>query len=154
MRANTDTTAGVTDTVTGSDDPQLAVFAALARSPAAPFVMVSLARYPRIAPEVAAFSSAVVTDLLRGRLGVDAVVVSDDLGAARAVAAVPPGERAVRFLAAGGTLALTVDARALPAMTAAVTARVQADPAFRAAVDHAVTTALSAKARAGLLPAG
>jgi beta-N-acetylhexosaminidase len=39
-------------------------------------------------------------------------------------------------------------------MIAAVLARDAADPAFAAAVDGAVHTALRAKARAGLLPAG
>ena len=72
--------------------------------------------------------------------------------AARAVADVEVGERAVRFLAAGGTLVLTVDAATLPRMIEAVLARDAADPAFAAVIDGAVRTALLAKVRAGLLP--
>jgi beta-N-acetylhexosaminidase len=149
---NTDTTAGVVDATTTADDPQVALFGTLAHLPAAPFVMASLATYPRIDPAApAAFSAPVLTTLLRQRLGYDGVVVSDDLGRAAAVAAVPAGQRAVRFLAAGGTLVLTVDAAVLPAMESAVAAAADADPAFAATVDAAARTALLAKARSGLL---
>jgi beta-N-acetylhexosaminidase len=128
------------------------LFADLARSTADPFVMGSSATYPRIDPaEQATFSSVVVTDLLRERLGFDGVVISDDLGDARAVRDVPPGERAVRFLAAGGTLVLTVEPAIVPEMIDAVLARSEADPSFAATVDAAVRTALLAKDRAGLL---
>ena len=152
VTGNTDTTATVVDATTTADDPQVALFASLARSPSAPFVMASLATYSRIDPAApAAFSPTVVTGLLRQRLGYDGVVVSDDLGRAKAVAAVPAGQRAVRFLAAGGTLALTVDASVLPAMESAVAAAADADPAFAATVDAAARTALLAKARSGLL---
>jgi beta-N-acetylhexosaminidase len=80
------------------------------------------------------------------------VVISDDLGNAASVAAVPAGERAVRFIGAGGTLVLTVDPRLLGPMVDAVLARDRTDATFRSAVDDAVRTALVAKARAGLLP--
>jgi beta-N-acetylhexosaminidase len=78
----------------------------------------------------AAFSHAAVTDLLRGRLGFTGVVISDDLGAALAVQALPPGQRAVRFLAAGGTLVLSVDLAVFPEMLAAVREQVAAAPQF------------------------
>jgi beta-N-acetylhexosaminidase len=58
----------------------------------------------------------------------------------------------VRFLAAGGTLVLTVEPATLPRMIEAVLARDAADPAFAELVDDAVRTALLAKAHAGLLP--
>ncbi len=152
VRDNTDTTAGVSDPETTADDGQVTLFADLARSTADPFVMGSSATYPRIDPaEQATFSSVVVTDLLRERLGFDGVVISDDLGDARAVRDVPPGERAVRFLAAGGTLVLTVEPAIVPEMIDAVLARSEADPSFAATVDAAVRTALLAKDRAGLL---
>lgn len=152
VRANTDTTAGVTDEVTTADDPQVALFGDLAGSDAEPFVMVSSATYARIDPtSQAAFSPVVVGELLRERLGFDGVVISDDLGDAVAVRDVPPGERAVRFLAAGGTLVLSVDPGIVPGMIDAVMARDAADPAFAATVDAAVRTALVAKRDAGLL---
>jgi beta-N-acetylhexosaminidase len=92
-----------------------------------------------------------VTELLRERLRFDGVVISDDLGNARAVRDVPPGERAVRFLGAGGTLVLTVEPAIVPEMIDAVLQRSDADPAFAATVHDAVRTALLAKDRAGLL---
>jgi beta-glucosidase-like glycosyl hydrolase len=153
VQANTDTTADVVDAVTTVDDPQVTLFGDLARSAAQPFVMVSSATYSQIDPAAqAAFSHPVVTGLLRERLGFAGVVISDDLGNARAVRDVPPGERAVRFLAAGGTLVLSVDPAMVPDMIDAVLARDAADPAFAATVDAAVRTALGAKQAAGLLP--
>ncbi|WP_409331734.1 glycoside hydrolase family 3 N-terminal domain-containing protein [Trujillonella humicola] len=152
VEGNTDESSGVTDTVTAADDEQVAAFGTLAASDAAPFVMTSSATYALIDPAApAAFSPVVVTDLLRGQLGFDGVVISDDLGDARAVQDLAPGERAVRFLAAGGTLVLTVTPAVLPAMIDAVVARTEADPAFAARVDDAVRTALRAKADRGLL---
>ena len=149
---NTDDTAVVHDTVTTAEDPQLAVFTTLADSPAAPFVMASSAIYDRIDGSTQAmFSPVVLTDVLRGQLGFDGVVISDDVGNADAVSGVPVGERAVRFLAAGGTLVLTVEAAHFEPMVDAVLARAEDDAAFAEAVDAAVRTALLAKARAGLL---
>jgi beta-glucosidase-like glycosyl hydrolase len=153
VRDNTDTTPGVRDTVIGPDHEQVTAFGQLAQAPAAPFVMMSSATYDLIDPlNQAAFSHATVTELLRGRLGFTGVVISDDIGAALAVRSMDPGERAVRFLAAGGTLVLTVDPAVFPEMLAAVRERVAANPQFAEAVDAAVRTALLAKARAGLLP--
>ena len=153
VTANTDTSSHVVDPVTAAGDEQVAAFAdAVGRTSAEPFVMMSSAIYPQLdAGNQAAFSRAVVTDLLRGRLGFDGVVVSDDLANAAAVDGIPPGERAVRFLAAGGTLVLTVDAAPVPEMVDAVVERSEADPGFASAVDDAVRTALRAKADAGLL---
>ena len=153
VQGNTDTAAAVTDTVTTAGDEQVAAFGTLARSPARPLVMMSSATYTQLDPTTqAVFSSAVLTDLLRGQLGFDGVVVTDDVGNAKAVADVPAGDRAARFLAAGGTLVLTVDASIVPEMIDAVLAREENDPGFSAQVDDAVRTALTAKARAGLLP--
>jgi beta-N-acetylhexosaminidase len=152
VTGNTDTTAGVTDGVTAAGDPSVTLFGTLAARRAAPMVMVSLATYPRIdGTQPAAFSSAVVTGVLRHQLHYAGPVISDDLGMAKAVTAVAPGDRAVRFLAAGGTLVLTVAPALLPAMIDAITARAAADPAFAAVVAAAVRTDLRAKARAGLL---
>jgi beta-N-acetylhexosaminidase len=144
----------VTDTVTTAGDADVAVFGSLARSAAHPFVMVSSAVYARIdAANPAVFSSTVLTQVLRKGLGFQGVIISDDLGIAGAVAAVSPGNRAVRFFAAGGTLLLTVRPAIVPEMVDAVLARSAADPAFARQVDAAVRTALLAKAQAGLLPA-
>jgi beta-N-acetylhexosaminidase len=58
----------------------------------------------------------------------------------------------IRFLEAGGTLMLTMDAGLVTEMIDAIVARAESDPAFSATVDAAVRTALTAKADAGLLP--
>jgi beta-N-acetylhexosaminidase len=114
--------------------------------------MVSSAVYSQIdATTQAVFSRVVLTDLLRGQLKFAGPIIADDVGNAEAVQAVPAGERAVRFLAAGGTLVLTVDASLVPGMIDAVLARSAADPIFAAQVDAALHTAMLAKARAGLL---
>jgi beta-glucosidase-like glycosyl hydrolase len=155
VTANTDTTANVTDDVTTADDDQVRAFGTLLASPADPFVMMSSAVYSRIDPSArAAFSPTIISGLLRERLGFDGVIISDDLANARAVRDLQPEERAMRFLAAGGTIVLSVDASIVPGMIDAVVQRSDADPAFAATVDAAVRTALLAKARAGLLPAG
>jgi beta-glucosidase-like glycosyl hydrolase len=152
VSSNTDTSAAVIDRSTTADDEQVATFGSLAASPAHPFVMMSSATYQRIDPDhQAAFSRIVLTDLLRGRLGFDGVVLTDDVGNAEAVQDVDAGERAVRFLEAGGTMVLTVEPSIVPDMIDAVLARSAADPQFADQVDAAVTTALTAKARAGLL---
>ena len=149
---NTDEVPGVTDDVTTASSEQVAAFGELARSDADPFVMVSSATYPRLDPAApATFSRQVITTLLRGFLRFDGVVISDDVGAAVAFQDVPPGDRAVRFLEAGGTLVLTVTEDVYPEMLDAVLARDGADPAFSDVVDAAVRTALTAKAEAGLL---
>ncbi|WP_426561442.1 glycoside hydrolase family 3 N-terminal domain-containing protein [Angustibacter sp. McL0619] len=152
VRANTDTTSVVRDSTTTTSSPDLAPFQA-AVAAGAPFVMVSSAIYTRIDPaHPACFSSAVITDLLRGRLGFDGVVISDDLGDADAVRRWSPGSRAVQFVGAGGDVALTVDPALAAPMAVALVARAKQSAAFRAQLDAAVLRVLHAKAAAGLLP--
>jgi beta-N-acetylhexosaminidase len=151
VRANTDTATSAVDSTTTPDDPYLAPFASGIQAGSAA-VMVSSARYPRLdSQSIAAFSTEIVTGLLRGRLHFDGLVVSDDLGAAVAVAAVPPGERAVRFVRAGGDLVLTIRPADVPPMTAALLAAARASTSFQARVDDAVRHVLRSKYRAGLL---
>lgn len=152
VTGNTDvTTVGTTDPTTGPDDPYLAPFRA-AIAAGSPLVMVSSARYPRIdAQDRAMFSRAVVSGLLRGKLGYDGVVITDDVGAAKAVAAVPVGQRATRFIAAGGDIVLTAEAGQAATMLAAIAAKRRASPAFAAQVDAAAARVLDLKADLGLV---
>jgi beta-N-acetylhexosaminidase len=148
---NTDTTAGVVDAATSADDPYLAAFRAGIEA-GAPLVMVSLATYPAIDPDhPAVFSTRIIDGLLRGSLGFGGVVVSDDLGATRSVAAMPPGERAVQFVSAGGDLVLVEGTGNASEMAAAVSTRAAADPGFETRVDAASLRILEAKAAYGLL---
>ncbi|NYG08625.1 beta-N-acetylhexosaminidase [Phycicoccus badiiscoriae] len=151
VTANTDTTGGVTDSVTTRTSGDLAPFRS-AIAAGARVVMVSLAAYSKIDPaRPAAFSPTVVTGMLRTDLGFTGVVMSDDLGNARQVAAWSPGARATSFIAVGGDIVLTVNSSVLPAMVDAVSARAASDPAFRAKVDAAAYRVLLAKAADGML---
>jgi beta-N-acetylhexosaminidase len=151
VTANTDTTADVKDTVTTRTSADLTPFKA-AITAGARMVMISSTIYTKIdASRPAAFSPAVITSLLRGSLGYSGVVISDDLGNAKQVQAWTPGTRAVDFLAAGGDIVLTVNPALIPGMVAAVTARANADAAFRSQVAAAVMRVLTAKAAEGLL---
>lgn len=151
VHGNTDTTSGVTDTVTTRDDPYLAPFRAAVRA-GTPFVMMSTAIYRHLDPGTpAAFSRPIVTGLLRDQFGYRGVVISDDLGGARQVSSVPVGQRAVRFVDAGGDIVLTVDAAQAGPMTAALIAKARRDPAFHALVNAATLRVLRAKQSRGLL---
>ncbi len=151
VTGNTDFAANVTDTVTTRNDPYLAGFRAGVQA-GTPFVMVSSAVYSRIDPNrQAAFSPVVIRGMLRGDLGFRGVVISDDLGHAAAVLAVPAGQRAVRFLTAGGDMVLTDDPRTVAPMTAAVLGRLPTDAALRRDVDDSVRRVLTAKQSAGML---
>ncbi len=151
VTGNTDVVAGVVDTVTSGDDPSLRSFQD-AIDAGVPFVMVALATYTRIDPNHLAVFSPAVMRLLRQGMGFDGVIASDDMGAATAVAAVPPAERAIDFLAAGGDVIVSKDVAPTVAMADAVVARASSDPGFSAVVDEAAVRILSAKDVAGLLP--
>jgi beta-N-acetylhexosaminidase len=151
VRANTDTSTRAVDDGTTPTDPFLKPFASGIEAGTAA-VMISSARYPQLDPDsVAAFSTPVVTGLLRQRLGYTGLVVSDDLGVAAAVGAVPVGERAVRFIRAGGDMVLTVRASDAAPMSTALLAAAQATPAFDARVTEAARQVVRSKYRAKLL---
>ena len=148
---NTDTTSNVTDSVTMRDDPYLGPFRAAAQA-GVPFVMMSTAIYSRIDPGVpAAFSRTIVTGMLRGDLGYHGLIISDDVGGAKQVSGYSVGQRAVRFVAAGGDVVLTVDATQAATMTAALLAKAQHSAAFKQKVDAAALLVLQAKQARGLL---
>jgi beta-N-acetylhexosaminidase len=151
VTGNTDTTSGVTDYVTTRNDAYLAPFAAAVRI-GAPFVMMSTAIYAKIDPGVpAAFSRTIVTGMLRGDLGFHGVIISDDLGQAAQVGGYGVGQRAVDFLSSGGTMVLTVDGTQAGTMTAAVLAKAQSDPRFKAMVDADALIVLTTKRHLGLV---
>lgn len=146
VTANTDTSAQVVDQVTTRDDDSVRAFAA-GIDAGAPFVMISSAVYTQLDPDApAAFSTPIVTDLLRGDLGFEGVVISDDLSAAAAVQQWSPGERAVRFVAAGGDLVLaSADPSVIPEMAAALADRARTDAGFAARLLDAATRVVAAK---------
>ena len=151
VHGNTDLTGGVTDGVTTADDPYLEPFRAAVKD-GMPIVMMSTAIYAHLDPGgPAAFSAKIVTGLLRGTLGFRGLVISDDVGGAAQVADVPIGDRAVRFVAAGGDVVLTVDAGQAQPMTDALVVAARKSGTFRAQVDAAALRVLQEKQRLGLL---
>ncbi|HWG14240.1 MAG TPA: glycoside hydrolase family 3 N-terminal domain-containing protein [Streptosporangiaceae bacterium] len=152
VHGNTDFTSSVVDTSTTASDPYLQTYQA-AINAGVPLVMVALATYTRIDPHhLAVFSPTIMGTLLRTKLNFRGTIISDDMGAAVAVGGVPPGARAVDFIAAGGDLITTESLPVADAMDAALLQRAGADRAFRAQVDAAALHVLETKQAYGLLP--
>jgi beta-N-acetylhexosaminidase len=150
VRVNTDTDLGATDGETSPDDPFLVPFAAAVEAGVGA-VMVSSATYPQLDPGSPALFSPAVLDLLRGQLGFDGVVMSDDVGDAEAVSQTPVAQRAVESVAAGVDVVLTVSPADAAPMAEALAERVGADEAFAARVRESAGRVLALKERFGLL---
>ena len=152
VEGNTDFTSGVVDSVTTRDDPFIEPFAT-AIDAHVPFVMVSLATYDRIDPDhLAAFSRTVISGMLRDELGFRGVVISDAIGGTVAVKDIPPADRAIDFLGAGGDMIISNQVEPASEMARAIAARASQDLAFQSQVDDAAQLVLQAKDHAGLLP--
>ena len=151
VTGNTDFTTA-TDTTTTANDPYLQSFT-MGIGGNADFVMVALALYTKIdASHLAAFSPVVIGQMLRGTMGFNGVVISDDLGDTVAVASIPPGTRAIDFLSAGGDMIISKTSAPAHAMVLAIRSRAATDPTFRQRVDDAAMRILRAKQAFGLLP--
>jgi len=151
VEGNTDFSSGVVDDVTTPNDPYLEPFEAAVNA-GVPFVMVALATYTKIDRHRLAVFSPTVMTILRDQIGFDGVIISDDLGEAVAIKDIPPGQRAVDFLQAGGDMIISKTTPPALAMADAVLAKAQSDSDFRARVDGAALRVLKAKDAAGLLP--
>lgn len=151
VRANTDTSTLAQDDGATADDANLAPFEAAIRA-GATAVMVSSARYPQLDPtNPALWSAPIITTLLRGRLGFTGLVISDDISNAVAVSAVLPGDRATRFLQAGGDMILIVNRADLPPMLSAVQSEAADSPAFDAVLQQAAQHVVESKIQLGLV---
>jgi beta-N-acetylhexosaminidase len=151
VRANTDTSTQAVDGTTTADDPYLAPFRAGIQAGSAA-VMISSATYPKLdANSIAPFSAPIVTGLLRQKLGFTGLILSDDFGAAAALKPYPVGQRAVRFIQAGGDLALTKNTADIGPMVDALVAAAQGSATFAAQLTEAARQVVSSKVRAGLL---
>jgi beta-N-acetylhexosaminidase len=140
------------DTITTPHDSYLQSFQA-AIDAGVPFVMIALATYTRIDPRhLAVFSPEVMRVILRQQLHFNGVIVSDDLGAAAAVASISPAVRGIEFLTAGGDLITSQSLAAAATMDGAILKLAAADTVFRAVVNSAVMHVLSAKQAYHLLP--
>jgi beta-N-acetylhexosaminidase len=151
VRYNTDTSTRAVDRTTTVTSDDLAPFQA-GIDAGAGAVMISSASYPKIDKEnLAVFSPPVITDLLRGRMKYQGVVMTDDVGQAVAVKSVPRGRRATQFIDAGGDLVLTVVPDHATTMVDAIVAEAKSDSGFRAKVNAATLRVLRLKQESGLL---
>src|SRR5438552_6678550 len=151
VTGNTDFTTA-TDTTTTATDTYLGSFK-MGIAGNADFVMVALALYTKIDPNhLAAFSPVVIGQMLRGTMGYNGVVISDDLGDTVAVASIPPATRAIEILSAGGDMIISKTSAPTHSMQLALRSRAAADPGFRQRVDDAALRILRAKQAWGLLP--
>jgi beta-N-acetylhexosaminidase len=150
VRGNTDVAAVVVDRTTTRRDAALAPFRADVDA-GTDAVMLSSATYTRIDPDrPATYSRTVATTMLRGDLGFTGVVVSDDL-LGRALSGSPVRTRGVRFLEAGGDLALVGGLDEAASMHAGLLAEARADDAFRTRIEQSATRVLALKSRQGLV---
>lgn len=149
VRGNTDVTSRVVDSVTTRKDATLAGFKA-GIAAKTEMMMMSSAYYRKIDPKRrAAFSPVVINDMLRGDLGFTGVVVSDDLSAV-AMRDLAPGARAIRFVNAGGDLAIVGNSAEAEPMAKALVARAKSDPRFAERVVESATRVVNMKATLGL----
>jgi beta-N-acetylhexosaminidase len=149
VRGNTDFMTRVIDRTTTRHDATLAGFSA-AIGAKVDMVMVSSAVYRKIDDEHrAAYSSVIIGEMLRKDLGFSGVVISDDLAAA-AMRTLPPGERATRFIAAGGDLLIIGDPSLATRMAEAITDEASDDPDFAKRVTQSAARVVAMKERRGL----
>jgi len=151
VKFNTDTSTKAVDDQTTATDPALQPFISGMKAGSG-VVMISSALYPKLDPSsIAAFSTPIITGLLRQKLGYDGLVISDDLGNAVAASTVAVGDRAVRFIQAGGDVVLSVRTADAKTFSAALVAEAKSSTAFAARVKDAVRHVLASKQRAGIL---
>jgi beta-N-acetylhexosaminidase len=153
VTGNTDFTAeGIVDEqFSGLNDPYLQPYKA-GIDAGADFVMMSLAVYPRVDSVAAVFSPAMINGILRDGLGFRGIVITDDVGAAAAVADRAPAQRALDFFRAGGDMILTVQPTDIAPMTQAVLQAMITDAGLAGQIDDSVRRVLETKERYGLLP--
>jgi beta-N-acetylhexosaminidase len=150
VRGNTDTTATVVDPTTTRHDRLLAGFRADVEH-GTEVVMISSATYLKIdrrAP--ATYSATVVSGMLRHDLGFRGVIISDDL-LGKALASTSVRTRGVRFLEAGGDLALVGSTSAAAPVRDGLLDRARDDPDFRNHLRQSAARVLALKSGQGLV---
>jgi beta-N-acetylhexosaminidase len=148
---NTDTTYGVTDDVTTRGGHYAVQPFRDLIADGIPVVMISNARYTRIdATHIGPMSATIMRGMLRDDMGFQGTVVSDSLTAV-ALSHVPTDVRALRFLRAGGDVALVGDPSQLAPMLTTVLDNARSHRKHTL-VDGAALRVLESKARQGLLP--
>lgn len=150
VTGNTDFTAdGILDTTTTLDSDQIEAFnSSLDADPA--MVMMSLATYQAIDPDnPAVFSSMLITDYLRGKIGFQGVVTSDSMSAT-ALGGYEPSELGVRLVDAGGDLACIGDVDYVQPILDGLHAKASSDSAFSKKVRQSAIRVMTLKYEMGL----
>jgi beta-N-acetylhexosaminidase len=151
VRGNTDFSSGVVDDVTVRGDADLKPFAEGVKAGTS-MVMISTATYTKIDPKNrAVFSPTVIQGMVRDDLGWHGVVITDDVGAAAEVASVPVGDRATRFVAAGGDIVINAKPGLTSTMVTALVTKAQQDKAFATQLTSSVRRVLALKQANGLV---
>lgn len=152
VQGNTDFQAQVVDRTTTAKSRRLLPFRDAVKN-SVPAVMISSARYQRIDPKRPAIFSATVISLLRD-WGFEGVVISDDLGVAKAVAATPKSRRATAFVKAGGDIAISVSPATAATMAKGMTKAARKNPELADQVAAATVRVLVLKQSLGVYRCG
>jgi beta-N-acetylhexosaminidase len=111
-----------------------------------PLVMLSHASYPELDRQrIASQSRAVVTGLLRERLGFDGVIVTDSLEAAAVLARSGVAEAAERSIRAGADLILMTGSASWNDVFPRLLTEARRDPAFRKRIRESAARVLALK---------
>lgn len=149
VRGNTDFQTDVRDSETTRDDKAIKPYRAAIKA-GVDMVMVSSVIYTKIdADEPAPFSKEIVTGMLRDDLGFDRVIISDDLQG-KALNGVPSRERALKFVRAGGDLAIVGDPAQARSMVQELRSAAADDHDLRDKVEQSAERVLAMKATYGL----
>ena len=149
VRGNTDYMTRVVDSTTTRHDAALAGFRAAVDADV-DMVMMSSAFYSEIDDEHrAAFSTMIIGDMLRNDLGFSGVVISDDV-AAMSMRTLPAGDRALRFIRAGGDLLIVGDASLATTMANTIKDEAADDSDLAKRVTESAARVVAMKARRGL----
>jgi beta-N-acetylhexosaminidase len=139
---NTDDAPATVNTPLGRD---LVPFRA-AIAEAVPLVMLSHASYPAIDPRrIASQSRAIVTGVLRRRLGFDGVIVTDSMEAQAVLARSGVAAAAERSIRAGADLILMTGSASWNDVFPRLLAEARRDPAFRARIRESAARVLALK---------
>jgi beta-N-acetylhexosaminidase len=149
VEGNTDYERDVVDSVTRRRDRMFTGFTSGVDA-GADMVMVSSATYRKIdANRRATFSPVVLRTMIRGDLQFTGVIISDDL-AAQAMHDLSPGNRLLRFVKAGGDVAIIGDSRIARTAASALIDEAREDPSLTKLVTASAVRVLKLKDRRGL----
>jgi beta-N-acetylhexosaminidase len=149
VEGNTDYESDVVDSVTRRRDRMFTGFTSGVDA-GADMVMVSSATYRKIdANRRATFSPVVLRTMIRGDLQFTGVIISDDL-AAQAMHDLSPGNRLLRFVKAGGDVAIIGDSRIARTAASALIDEAREDPSLTKLVTASAVRVLKLKDRRGL----